>query len=112
MPPILIYRSKEKNVESIILKGMPLGHIVNFPYSVSKIQLYPGDIILISSDGLTELFNDRNEMIESETISSLLNNASNKSPQEIILDLNTLIKKWSGKIEPQDDITIIVIKVI
>ena len=111
MPPVLIYRSKEKNVESIILKGMPLGHIDNFPYSISKVQLYPGDIILISSDGLTELFNERKEMIDSETISMLLQNAGNKSPKEIISELNLLIKKWSGKIEPEDDITIIVIKV-
>ena len=111
MPPVLIYRSNEKNVESIILKGMPLGHIENFPYSVSKVQLYPGDIILISSDGLTELFNERKEMLDSETISQLLINAGNKSPQEIISELKVLIKKWTGKIEPEDDITIIVIKV-
>jgi len=111
MPPVLIYRSKEKNVESFILKGMPLGHINNFPYSVSKVQLYPGDIILISSDGLTELFNERKEMLDSETISQLLKNAGNKSPQEIISELNLLIKKWTGKIEPEDDITIIVLKV-
>ena len=90
---------------------MPLGHIDNFPYSVSKVQLYPGDIILISSDGLTELFNERKEMIDSETITLLLQNAGNKSPKEIISELNLLIKKWSGKIEPEDDITIIVIKV-
>jgi CHASE2 domain-containing sensor protein len=111
MPPVLIYRSKEKNVESVILKGMPLGHIDNFPYSVSKVQLYSGDIILISSDGLTELFNERKEMIDSDTISLLLQNAGTKSPKEIISELNLLIKKWSGKIEPEDDITIIVIKV-
>ncbi len=111
MPPILIYRSKGKNVESITLKGMPLGHIDNFPYSVSKVQLNPGDIILISSDGLTELFNERKVMIDSETISLLLQNAGNKSPKEIISELNLLIKKWTGKMEPEDDITIIVIKV-
>jgi sigma-B regulation protein RsbU (phosphoserine phosphatase) len=111
MPPVLLYRYDSGEVETITLKGMPLGHIANFPYSRERIKLNPGDTILLSSDGLTELFNEKNEMLEPEKLTFLMQSVGNKSPKEIINELIQLIQKWSGKTEPKDDITIIVLKI-
>lgn len=111
MPPVLIYRHNIGEVETITLKGMPLGHITNFPYTKTRIQLNPGDTILICSDGLTELFNEKNEMLEIENLILLLQKVSTKSPKEIINEINQLGRQWSGNAEPKDDVTIIVIKI-
>lgn len=35
-------------------RGIPLGFLPDFEYSVQRIQLYPGDIIIAYTDGLTE----------------------------------------------------------
>ena len=111
MPPVLIYRHNIGEVETITLKGMPLGHITNFPYTRTRIKLYPGDTILISSDGLTELFNEKNEMLETENLILLLKKVGTKSPKEIISEINQLGRQWSCNTEPKDDITIIVLKI-
>ena len=83
-PVSLIYRQNIGEVETITQKGMPLGHITNFPYTRTRITLYPGDTILICSDGLTELFNEKNEMLETENLILLLQKVGTKSPKEII----------------------------
>jgi CHASE2 domain-containing sensor protein len=111
MPPVLIYRHNSGEVETITQKGMPLGHITNFPYTRTRIKLLPGDTILICSDGLTELFNEKNEMLETENLILLLQKVGTKSPKEIINEINQLARQWSGKTEPKDDVTIIVVKI-
>jgi len=112
MPPIYWYQSKNNFVEKITLKGSPLGFLTNFPYEIMKIELHKGDVLLISSDGLTELFNEENEMLSEESITSTLQKNGNDSAEIIISKFKSIIKLWCGKIEPKDDISIIVIRVV
>lgn len=112
MPPIYWYKEQTKTVEKIILKGMPLGFLKHFPYEILKINLCSGDSLIISSDGLTELFNYKEEMLDEQKIIDLIKTDANKSSEEIISSLKILMKEWRGEIEPKDDITIIVIKLL
>lgn len=111
MPPIFIYRSKVNQVQIITLKGAPLGFVIQFPYAVEKVFLNSGDIVLISSDGLTELFNEKKQMIDEQTIINLLKSVAAESPNKIISSFVELITNWCGKTEPKDDISIIILKV-
>jgi len=87
MPPIYIYRNKTKTVEQILLKGMPLGAFDNFEYKDAKVKLNEGDTILLFSDGLAELFNDKKEMYDYARIRSTFEKIGHKSSQLIIDDL-------------------------
>ena len=111
MPPVYWYKAESQEVEKLTLKGMPLGFVEHFPYNIIKINLNIGDTLLVSSDGLTELFNKENEMLDEQQIISLLLSKSNDSAENIITYLKILMDKWRGGIEPKDDITIIVIKI-
>ncbi len=61
MPPLFIYRKQSKVVEEIMVNGMPLGAIKNFPYEIKELEIFSGDTILLLSDGLPELKNGNNE---------------------------------------------------
>lgn len=111
MPPIFIYSSKEKEVHKITLKGPPLGFVNQFPYEIEKVFLNSGDIVLMASDGLTELFNEKREMIDEQKIIYLIKLVATETADIIIASLKDLIKKWCGKSEPIDDISIIILKV-
>jgi serine phosphatase RsbU (regulator of sigma subunit) len=63
MPPTLVYRAATGLVETIRLKGMPLGSFVDFPCKEEEITLAPGDTVLFMSDGFPELFNQQGEML-------------------------------------------------
>lgn len=111
MPPIYIYRNESKTVEQILLKGMPLGAFDNFEYKNAKVKLNKGDTILLFSDGLAELFNDKKEMYDYDRIKSTFEKIGHKSSQLIIDDLVEEVDKWRNGNSPNDDVTLVVLKV-
>jgi serine phosphatase RsbU (regulator of sigma subunit)/ligand-binding sensor domain-containing protein len=111
MPPVLLYRSKTKSVEEIVLKGMPLGAVQDFPYELRQTEIYSGDTILLMSDGLPELFNKEKEMFGYERVMDIYKNSASKNPEEIIEELKNEGSRWSDNKDPDDDVTFVVIKV-
>ncbi len=111
MPPLLIYRKKDKEVESFLLKAMPLGAFNNFPYSKINVSVSTGDIFVLISDGLMERFNHQREIYGIENIKNSLIKCANKSANEIVNHLCHESKIWSGDYPIADDITVVVVKV-
>lgn len=111
MPPALLYRHDNKIVEELLIKGMPLGAPASIPYEVKKTTLYPGDTLLLLSDGFPELFNTRKEMYGYDRVIKTFNKFAHKEAAEII---DSLQKEGSDYVEgrdPDDDVTFVVIKV-
>ncbi len=109
MPPALLYRAREKSVEEIILKGMPLGGVARFLYDQKELSVESGDTLLIMSDGLTELFNESDVMYDERAISAFEKNAT-LAPRDIVKVLLNECKAWRGDRAQHDDITLIVVK--
>jgi len=110
MPPVLIYRAKINSIEEILIKGMPLGH-VEFPYVVKQTKLNSGDVVLLMTDGYTELFNKDKLMLGNARIKEYLIESSGKSPNEITGVLFEKGKIWQGTTSQEDDITFVVFKI-
>ena len=111
MPPTLIYREANREVEEITLKGMPLGAVYKFPYTIKETELDSGDTILLMSDGYPELFNDDKELFGYGRVEKEFSKIARKSPSEIIENLKDSASDWVGNKEPNDDVTFVVIKV-
>jgi serine phosphatase RsbU (regulator of sigma subunit) len=110
MPPALHFKKASNCVDRITLKGLPLGGSVQYPYENKKITLSTGDILLMMSDGLTELFNSERQMLGLNKVEDLLSNSDGMSASDIVNQLTQLMNTWSGGLEPHDDITIMVLK--
>ena len=93
MPPALIYRKQDMAVEEIVLKGMPLGAVSDFPYQLKETTINPGDTLLLQSDGLPELFNEKKEMFSYERVVQEFSKVAHKSPEDIIEELKTANKR-------------------
>ena len=111
MPPIMIYKSDERNASEEVIKGMPLGTFDNYPYDIRKMDLNKGDTILLMSDGLPELQNKKGEQFGYQKVRNIFENNAQSFPEEIIEKLKNEGSAWSGDQEPDDDITFVVIKV-
>ncbi|WP_168026823.1 SpoIIE family protein phosphatase [Ignavibacterium album] len=112
LPPLLHYNSKMKKIESYIQKNIPLGIKQHFNYIESKIKLEKNDILFIYTDGLSELFNSKKEMLGIEKIQQTLLNHSSKTTGQIVSEFKALISKWKNEYPQNDDITFLVIKKI
>ncbi len=111
MPPVLIHRAATRQVEEIDLKGMPLGSVPDFTYEQRRLQLAPGDVILLMSDGFTERFNPRRETLGYDLAKTVLLDVAQQSAQDIIQRFVQTGEAWGSGSPQNDDTTFVVIKI-
>jgi serine phosphatase RsbU (regulator of sigma subunit) len=110
MPPCLQYRQNGKKVDELVLKGMPLGSRIDYPYKEKQIEMTPGDAIMLMSDGLMELFNEQREQLGIERIKRTFIEAADSSASDILSQITKLIDQWAGTKSHEDDITVVIMK--
>jgi serine phosphatase RsbU (regulator of sigma subunit) len=111
MPPVLWYRRHIDRVERITFKSLPLGTPARFPYENRRIQLQPGDVLFMMSDGLMELFNEHREQLGLDRIGQELHRSAAEGCDAIIQHMRKLMHDWSGGHKNEDDVTMMAIKV-
>jgi len=111
MPPVYLFRKKDSSIEEIFLKGMPLGAMKNFPYSLHETELESGDTLLLLSDGLPEQKNSTGEMFDYARVQSSFSDVAMRTPDEIIKALVSDGETWMKDAVQEDDITMMVVRV-
>ena len=110
MPPVLLYQANENRVEEVLLEGMPLGGVIGAERQEATFELQSGDTLLLMSDGLPEMLNPQNEMLDYPNTKELFAEVADKSPKAIIRHMFAAGTSWADG-EPQtDDVTFVVIK--
>lgn len=110
MPPCLLYDHSNNECKEIVIKGMPLGSRVEYPYKEKQVEICKGDSLLLMSDGLMELFNEKREQLGIERIKQEFKEAAPSSASDILSQITKLIDQWSGAKSQEDDITVVVMK--
>ena len=110
MPPVIVYRKGTNQLEEVVIKRMPLGATNKLKFELYTLNMNPGDMIVLLSDGMPELFNKEKKMYEYERVKELLFQHRDKTPQEIINQLKTAINGWLNGSQQTDDITFVIIR--
>ena len=111
MPPVFISKKESQSIEEHVMKGMPLGTLSDFPYTLIESEISTGDTILMMSDGFPELMNSEKEMFGYKQAKNLFEEISGDSPENIITKLKDAGSDWTNDADPDDDVTFVVIKV-
>ena len=111
MPPVLISRANEDSVEEILLEGMPLGGGIGSEREELSFDVQPGDTLLLMSDGLPEMLNHKDQMLDYPKTKELFTEVADQNPKEIIQHLFKASTKWARGRPSEDDVTLVVIKV-
>lgn len=110
MPPSLLFKKEENLVDEIVIKSMPLGSVRDFPYQEKSLDLNKGDVLLLMSDGLIELFNEKREQLGIERIKKVLKDNAGLTPDGISKILIKLMNQWLGEKKAEDDVTFLILK--
>ena len=98
-------------VEWLDVKGLPLGAIEGAQYSEEHHSLQPGDVLLLSSDGLVEAMNEAGELFGFERLVKSLQQADGQSAQTLLDGLLADVKAFVGNADVHDDLTMVIIMI-
>lgn len=113
MPPLLLYRRGSTSVEEVALAGMPLGGLA-FDYEERRLEIEPGDTILLMTDGLPELADPEGEPLGYPRVRSLfaeLGGLPQADPADVIAGLARAAESWAAGQPYRDDVTLVAIRI-
>jgi serine phosphatase RsbU (regulator of sigma subunit) len=109
-PPV-VWRGASETCEWLDAEGMILGVKRKVIFEENLIQLNPGDILLLYTDGITEAANPAGEFFGEDRLCALLKENRTVPPQELIDNLLEQIRLFVGAESFVDDITLVVMRV-
>jgi serine phosphatase RsbU (regulator of sigma subunit) len=110
MPPVYIFRAASGRVEAVEIPGMPLGTFTGFQYRREAIELEPGDVAVLMSDGFPERLDSEGEPLGYDHAVEEIAAAASGTPAEIIDVLFAASERWGGGRPQDDDLTFVVLK--
>lgn len=108
--PPLFYSSRKNKVEYLMVTGPVLGPVPHAKYQIQSINFFPGDILLMFSDGIVDSTNSKGEPFPEVRLINLLKNNRNKTPKEIALRILDDVLRYNKNGTYSDDKTLVVIK--
>jgi len=91
--------------------GPPLCVMDDFPYPVERAQLRPGDMLVLTTDGVSEAMTADKQMYGTARLSALLDAFEGEiEPMTMVGEIYKDVKTFADGAEPNDDITILALK--
>jgi serine phosphatase RsbU (regulator of sigma subunit) len=90
--------------------GVVLSILEEFPYQEATVDLRPGDLLVIFSDGITEAINPAQELFGEERLGAVIAEHRMATAQELIERIVAAVRAYAGTAPQTDDMTLLVVK--
>jgi sigma-B regulation protein RsbU (phosphoserine phosphatase) len=108
-PPMRVH-GKDGSISELTDGGPIIGIMKNCVYEEGSIDVEPGDLLLLFTDGVTEAMNEAHEQFDESGLRKVLQAITDETPEMVVNIINTTIDLFTGPKEPDDDRTMIAIK--
>jgi sigma-B regulation protein RsbU (phosphoserine phosphatase) len=108
-PPIH-YRAADGTLFELPATGIAIGALPDTTYTQESVQLVPGDILILYTDGITEAENAGQEMFGLDRLEKTILASHALPAQEISEEILTAVRSFIGDHPQSDDITLMVIR--
>ncbi len=109
--PMYLWNSRTKKMETVTVKSDPIGVERTTGYSDIKIQVSPGDIVVLYTDGLVEALNSHGHQYGTENLTRIVADSSNLMAKEIAAKVKADIRNFSGGAHQHDDQSLLIMKI-
>jgi sigma-B regulation protein RsbU (phosphoserine phosphatase) len=90
--------------------NLPVGIFDNVQYEKQEAELKSGATIFLYTDGLTEAMNKEHKQFGSKRVMSLLDNAGDLKPRQLLGMMNMEVYSFAHGMEQSDDLTMLAIR--
>ena len=110
LPFPFVLRSAPRRLSEVPLPGFPLGMFSGVgleSYEVRPMQMMPGDVLLVASDGLRETQSGSGEFFGDWQLRQTLNELNGTEGSGLISNLIERAERFNGSRTPADDVVIV-----
>jgi sigma-B regulation protein RsbU (phosphoserine phosphatase) len=109
--PVILIREDGSSVK-LETGGLILGAFADSTYWENFVQIHPNDILLLYTDGVTEIYNDAEEEFGVDRLQALVTENRHLTSKEITLLVRDKILEFAAERMIQDDFTLVVLKAL
>lgn len=109
VPPLI--RRQNRDTEWCDVGGLPLGISEKSVYSEKDMILYPGDMLILCSDGVTEAMSAEQGMYGNERFAQRVAALTERNAQQVLIALLDDVRGFAGNDDTGDDMTMVVVVV-
>ncbi|MGD9134759.1 MAG: PP2C family protein-serine/threonine phosphatase, partial [Desulfobacterales bacterium] len=110
--PAILYTPQTDSYELLAGEGLPLGVMEDAIYKKSEKKISSGQILLIGTDGIKEAVDTHGEMFGNERLLNVIRDHADQPAREILDRVFGYLNDFRHPLEPDDDETLVVIKVL
>ncbi len=107
-PPLLVRRNGD--VESLRARGIVLGILTPIHLEERRVELEPGDVLLLYTDGITDTINADEEIFGAARLADLARRERSRSPGDLLTLIQAEIAAFAGDMPQFDDLTMVALK--
>lgn len=109
--PTFVYRAANKSIERFDGDGLPLGIAPDESYDPTHhLNLAPGDVMLMLTDGFMERFNPENEQFGIQRLERVIIENADRTPAELIQILDDAVTAFARGRPQDDDMTLVIVR--
>jgi len=108
--PLFCYRASENACTRTALDGVPIGIMEEVEYKQAKVKLNPGDMVILYTDGITEMRNPAKEEYGLKRLHKLLVNNHTMNADQFSKILVEDVDRFRNNASQHDDMTVLVFK--
>jgi serine phosphatase RsbU (regulator of sigma subunit) len=110
MPPAYLYSARNKTVEEIEIRNLPLGGLDNEQFDLVERNFNEGDLLLLLSDGLPEAPNPGGSLLDYPAVQKCVEKTGHLGASPVKEALIKLADEWLDGTKNPDDITFVVLE--
>lgn len=108
--PLFCYRKLQNACTLTKLEGVPIGIMEDVEYSQAQVKLDPGDIVVLYSDGITEMRNSNKEEYGRLRLQKMITENKDLNANDLVDKIVDDVDTFRGEVNPHDDMTTLVLK--
>ncbi len=108
--PAYLYRAASGEIEELVSQGMVLGAFPSAKYESSPLELHPGDVLVIYSDGVTEAANLEDELFDEERLREVIKAHAPAGAVTLEKKILEEVGRFTKGMYQTDDMTLVLIE--
>lgn len=106
-----VLRRADGTMETLEPTGPVIGFLADMEFAEVTVPLWPGDLLVFYTDGVTEAENGEGAMFGEERLSAVIEAAADRSAGEVAKAIRDAVTAFAGEAPQFDDITVVVLRV-